>query len=625
MVETSDTPFIPLSKTLPDHLKAGAQAILEVLKTLPFSPGVYRMLGKEDKVLYIGKAKNLKKRVAAYGQVYKLPHRLQRMVSETVRVEVVTTHTETEALLLESNLIKKLHPRYNILLKDDKSFPYILLTTDHAYTRIAKHRGPKNIKGNYYGPFASVMAVDEAILTLQRVFQIRNCQDSYFSKRTRPCLQYDIKRCTAPCVSKISVEDYADNIRQAKNFLLGKTDQVQHYLAEKMNAASEELLYEKAASYRDRLRLLTHIQARQRINISGLREADVIGLAQSGGQTCVQIFFFRHGRNFGTESFFLKHTSEETAENSLAAFITQFYQERAPASLVLLSHKPSELNLIKDALKQQHQQTTEWQIPQKGLKKEVVEHALMNARGSLERKQSETASMLKIFNEMVDLFDLPNLPQRIEIYDNSHIQGQQAYGVMVVATPQGFEKKSYRKFTIKQTIDTRDDYGMMREVLRRRLSHQQEEAWQMPDLLLLDGGQGQLTAGIEVLAELNLDIPVVAIAKGPDRNAGKERFFMPAREPFSLPMNSALLYFLQRLRDEAHRFAIGTHRAKREKSLGQSKLDQITGIGVARKKLLLQHFGSVIGVSQAGLADLETVKGINRSVALKIYQHFHER
>jgi excinuclease ABC subunit C len=351
----------------------------------------------------------------------------------------------------------------------------------------------------------------------------------------------------------------------------------------------------------------------------------VIGLAQSGGQTCVQIFFFRHGRNFGTESFFLKHTAEETAENSIAAFITQFYQERAPAPLVLLSHKPSELDLIREALKEQHQQTTEWQIPQKGLKKEVVEHALMNARGSLERKQAEASSMLKIFNEMVDLFDLPKLPQRIEIYDNSHIQGQQAYGVMVVATPQGFDKKSYRKFTIKQTIDARDDYGMMREVLKRRLSHHQEEAWQLPDLLLLDGGQGQLTAGIDVLAELNLDIPVVAIAKGPERNAGKERFFMPARDPFSLPMNSALLHFLQRLRDEAHRFAIGTHRAKREKVLGQSKLDQIPGIGAARKKLLLQHFGSAIGVSQAGLADLETVKGISRAVALKVYQHFHER
>lgn len=625
MSESSNNSSLPIEDIIPVPLKTGVQVILDVVKTLPLLPGVYRMLGKEDAVLYIGKAKSLKKRVVSYTQVQKLPHRLQRMVSETIRMEVVTTHTEIEALLLESNLIKKLQPRYNILLKDDKSFPYILLTTDHPYTRISKYRGPKNIKGDYYGPFASIMAVDEAILTLQKVFQIRNCQDSYFAKRERPCLQYDIKRCSAPCVGKISVSDYAEAIKQAKNFLLGKTDQVQHYLAERMNVASEELLYEKAASYRDRLKLLAHIQARQRINISGLREADIIGVAQNGGETCVQIFFFRHGRNFGTESFFLKHTADETAEDSLAAFITQFYQERSPAPLVLLSHKPIELNLIKDALKEQHQQTTEWQIPQKGLKKEVVDHALLNAKGNLERKQVEAASMLKIFKEMVDLFDLPNIPQRIEIYDNSHIQGQQPYGVMVVATSQGFEKKSYRKFSIKQTVDTRDDYGMMREVLRRRLAHHQEESWQLPDLLLLDGGQGQLSAGIEVLAELNLDIPIVAIAKGPDRNAGKERFFIPGRDPFSLSTNNSLLYFLQRLRDEAHRFAIGTHRAKREKIIGQSKLDQIVGIGSARKKLLLQHFGSAIGVSRAGLADLETVKGISRAVAMKVYQHFHEQ
>ena len=612
------------SPKLSERLASGVKAILTMVKTLSSSPGVYRMVSEQDKVLYVGKAKNLKKRVTSYTQVYKLPHRLQRMVAETTRMEVVTTHTETEALLLESNLIKKLQPRYNILLKDDKSFPYILLTADHSFPRIAKHRGTKTIKGDYYGPFASVMAVDEAILSLQRVFQIRNCQDSYFAKRNRPCLQYDIKRCTAPCVSKISIDDYAESVRQAKNFLLGKTDQVQQYLAEKMNTASEALAYEKAASYRDRLRLLTYIQGRQRINISGLREADVIGLAQAGGQTCVQIFFFRHGRNFGTESFFLKHTAEESPEDSLAAFLTQFYQERTPAPLVLLSHKPAELHLISMALKEQHHQTTEWQVPKQGVKKEVVEHALINARGSLERKQIESTSMMHIFKEMVEVFDLPALPQRIEIYDNSHLQGRQAYGVMVVATPQGFEKKAYRKFVIKETNDTRDDYGMMQEVLRRRLSHQTDEGWQPPDLLLIDGGQGQLTSAIQVMAELNIDIPVVAIAKGPERNAGKERFFMPARDPFALAENSPLLHFLQRLRDEAHRFAIGTHRAKRTKVLGQSKLDEIIGIGVARKKLLLQHFGSAQNVATAGLSDLELVKGISRSVALKIYQHFHE-
>ncbi|RZI46472.1 excinuclease ABC subunit UvrC [Candidatus Finniella inopinata] len=622
---TDDTPILDEnSPKLPERLALGFNTILAVVKTLSSSPGVYRMLGERDAVLYVGKAKNLKKRVVSYTVVDKLPHRLQRMVSETVRMEVVTTHTETEALLLESNLIKKLQPRYNILLKDDKSFPYILLTGDHPFPRIFKHRGSKTIKGDYYGPFASVMAVDEAVLTLQKVFQIRNCQDTYFANRTRPCLQYDIKRCTAPCVDKITRDDYAESIRQAKNFLLGKTDQVQQYLAGQMNAASHVMNYEKASGYRDRLRLLTYIQGRQRINISGLREADVIGLVQAGGQTCVQIFFFRHGRNFGTESFFLKHAAEESPEDSLAAFLGQFYQERPPAPLVLLSHRASELELTQAALKEQHDQATEWQIPKRGVKREVVEHALANARDSLERRQIESASMMRIFSEMVEVFDLPALPQRIEIYDNSHIQGRHAYGVMVVANTQGFDKKSYRKFTIKETIDTRDDYGMMREVLRRRLMHHTEDTWQKPDLLLIDGGQGQLTAVVQVMSELNMDIPVVAIAKGPDRNAGKERFFMPGRDPFTLGENSPLLHFLQRLRDEAHRFAIGTHRAKRTKVLGQSKLDEIVGIGAARKKLLLQHFGSAQGVATAGLSDLEVVKGISRSVALKIYQHFHE-
>ena len=610
---------------LPDSLAAGVNIILEVLKTLPASAGVYRMLGKEDTVLYVGKAKNLRKRVVAYTQPHKLPHRLQRMVSETVRMEVVTTHTETEALLLESNLIKKLQPHYNILLKDDKSFPYILLTADHPFPRLAKHRGPKNIKGDYYGPFASVLAVDETLLALQRVFQIRNCRDSYFAVRKRPCLQYDIKRCTAPCVKKITEAEYADLVQQAKNFLWGKTDQVQQYLAHQMNMASDTRAYEKAAGYRDRIRLLTHIQAKQRINISGLRDADIIGLAQLGGQTCIQIFFFRHGCNFGTESFFLKHSSEEPAEESMAAFIKQFYQERAPAPLVLLSHKPAELSLINQALKMHHHQNTEWQIPKKGYKKDLIEHALANAQGSLERQQAESASMIKIFKELVDHFDLPVFPQRIEIYDNSHLQGEQAYGVMVAATPQGFDKKSYRKFTIKHVTEKRDDTAMMREVLQRRLARQTEETWQLPDLILLDGGQGQLTAGMQVLSEMGLTIPVVAIAKGPERDAGKERFFMPGRDPFSLPMNSPLLHFLQRLRDEAHRFAIGTHRAKRTKTLVKSLLDEVPGIGMVRKKLLLQHFGSAKGVARAALADLLLVKGINHAIALKIYQHFHEK
>ncbi len=598
---------------------------MEVMKTLPTTCGVYRMIGHKERVLYVGKAKNLKKRVFSYTQTDKLPHRLQRMVAETIRMEVVTTHTETEALLLESNLIKKLQPHYNILLKDDKSFPFILLTGDHPFPRLAKHRGPKNIKGDYYGPFASVLAVDETLLMLQRVFQIRNCRDTYFAARTRPCLQYDIKRCTAPCVEKIRQSDYQELVQQAKNFLCGKTDQVQQYLAHRMLQASDKREYEKAAGYRDRLRLLTHIQSKQRINVRGVHDADIMGLAQLGGQTCVQVFFFRYGSNFGTDSFFLKQSSEETAEDSLAAFIKQFYQERQPPPLVLLSHRPTEFSLICQALKSHHKQVTAWEIPKKGSKKELVDHAIANAKGSLERQHSASASMAKIFKELVEQFSLPTLPKRIEIYDNSHLQGQQAYGVMVVATEQGLDKKAYRKFTIKHVVDKRDDTAMMKEVLRRRFLRSSQEDWTLPDLLLIDGGQGQLSSALQVLQEMDFNIPVVAIAKGPDRNAGKERFFMPGCEPFSLPGNNAILHFLQRLRDEAHRFAIGTHRAKRSKNLVKSVLDEIPGIGSARKKLLLQHFGSAKEVSRAGLADLQTIPGISQAVALKIYQHFHER
>jgi len=663
-------------------LEMGAKVIAKVVKTLPTGPGVYRMISAADQVLYVGKAKSLKKRVPAYTKTGALPNRLQRMVAETVRMEIVTTHTETEALLLESNLIKKLQPRYNILLKDDKSFPYILLTGDHDFPRVVKHRGSKNIKGDYYGPFASVMAVDEAVLTLQRVFQIRNCNDTYFANRARPCLQYDIKRCTGPCVDKISKHEYAESVKQAKNFLLGKSDQVQTYLSERMVKASEAMEYEKAASYRDRLRLLTHIQSRQRINISGLENADVIGLAQLGGQACVQIFFFRHGRNYGTESFFLTHLNNEPEEEIMAAFVNQFYRDRPPAPLVLLSHEPADFPLIKAALAEHHQEDsngdkkkpekTDWQLPlsfkRKDMKTEVVKHAVANAKGNIERKQTEAASMHKILKEMQVVFGLSKMPERIEVYDNSHIQGSNPYGIMVVANTEGFDKKSYRKFAIKQVEDTRDDYAMMREVIGRRLSRYGQDDWNAPDIMLIDGGAGQLSAVFDAMAEVDPNfchqIPVVAIAKGPERNAGRERFFMrdkvhsgnelreaTTNQPshilsdslannlpnnlggnfgnddghmeFSLPQNSPLLYFLQRLRDEAHRFAIGTHRSKRSKALGKSKLDEVPGIGPSRKKLLLHHFGSAQGVARAALADLEAVKGVSRAVALKIYQHFH--
>ncbi|MBY0281650.1 MAG: excinuclease ABC subunit UvrC [Alphaproteobacteria bacterium] len=608
---------------LSEPLEKGAEILRNFVKTLPSSPGIYRMLNQNQEVLYIGKAKNLKKRVISYCHIQKLPNRLQRMVAELHNVEVVITHTEIEALLLESNLIKKLQPRYNVLLKDDKSFPYILLTKDHSYSRIVKHRGPQAIKGSYYGPFASIIAVDETILTLQKLFQIRNCNDNYFAARTRPCLQYHIKRCTAPCVGKISHTEYGEAVNQAEDFLLGKAGLVQEQLAEKMTEASEALEFEKAASYRDRIQLLTKIQSRQRINVSGIKDADVVALAQLSGKTCVQIFFFRYGRNFGTESFMLAHTSEETPEASMSAFLTQFYAERIPAPVVLMNHEPEELQLIKDAFKEKHMQTTAWEVPKLGLKKELIDHAFSNAKASLERKQSESASVMKIFNQIAELFELSKVPTRIEIYDNSHIQGTDAYGVMVVANQQGFDKKSYRKFAIQTLEGKGDDYGMMREVMKRRFAHKEE--WVLPDLLLIDGGEGQLSTVLTCLQEMELDLPVVAIAKGPERNAGKERFFMPGKDPITLPENSPILHFLQRLRDEAHRFAIGTHRNKRQKKIGQSQLDNIPGIGSLRKKKLLQYFGSVQGVAQAGLTDLQLVEGVNKSVALKIYQYFHEQ
>ena len=604
-------------------LEQGALVIKETLKTMPSSPGVYRMLGHQDQVLYVGKAKNLKKRVVSYTQVAKLPNRLQRMVSETKRMEIVITETETEALLLECNLIKKLQPRYNVLLKDDKSFPYIVLTKNHPFGRIVKHRGAPTIQGDYFGPFASVIAVDETILTLQKIFQIRNCTDSYFENRKRPCLQYHIKRCTGPCVGLISEADYKESLKQAKQFLQGKDAVVQKKLAEKMEAASEALDFEKAAQLRDRIRLLTSIQAHQRIHVGGIMNADVMAIAALGHHMCVQVFFFRHGRNLGTQSYPLSHTRDETLEAALGAFLGQFYQERAPAPLVLLNAEPAEFSLIQKALYELHGQKTSWEIPKLGIKRELVDHAMENAKNTLERTNQEDASMNKIFDDMAQLFHLSNDLQRIEVYDNSHIQGKDSFGVMVVATRDGFDKKSYRKFAIQNPVAMQDDFAMMREVMTRRFQHPE---WAAPDLLLIDGGLGQLNAVHEALDALNIQIPVVAIAKGPKRNAGEERFFTKEYpEGVQLPKASVTLYFLQRLRDEAHRFAIGTHRARRAKNLTQSLLDQVPGIGGKRKKILLNHFGSAQGVAKASLADLQLVPGINQAVAKQIYMFFHEK
>lgn len=605
-----------------DNLANGIRIIRDVVRTLTSDPGVYRMLNHKGDILYIGKAKNLKKRVIAYTHTDKLPNRLQRMVSETITMEIVTTHTEIEALLLEANLIKRLQPRYNVLLKDDKSFPYILITKDHQYPRVVKHRGPHTVSGDYYGPFANVSAVDEAILVVQKIFKIRNCTDTYFSNRDRPCLQYHIKRCTAPCVKRIDLTGYKDSVQQAKNFLLGKTDIVQKVLSEKMLSFSDAMEFEKAAHIRDTLKLMTDIQSRQRINISGIRDADIIAIVKKNAMTCVQIFFFRYGQNFGTASFFLAHAHDETEATSLSAFITQFYQERPPAPIILLNHDIEDRDLIEDALSTHHDCKINIEIPKLGLKAELIEHAVQNAADAIDRKVSASDNLKKMFAGVQTLFDLTKIPERIEIYDNSHIQGAHACGVMVVATPEGFDKKSYRKFTPKEAA-TNDDFGMMKEFLYRRFQHKDD--WVKPDLLLIDGGQGQLSAVHSILAELEINVPVVGIAKGVDRNAGRERFFMKDKEPFQLPIDDPFLHFLQRLRDEAHRFAIGTHRQKRAKAITKSVLDDIPGIGGARKKKLLLHFGSAQNVAKAGITDLERVEGINRSVAQKIYDYFHER
>jgi excinuclease ABC subunit C len=610
-------------QSMMDH---GIQAIKKTLDTLPHKPGVYRMLNTKGEVLYIGKAKDLKNRVSFYIQVAKLSNRLQRMIAETERMEIVTTRTEIEALLLESNLIKKYLPRYNILLKDDKSFPYIVVAEDHPFPRVLKHRGTKTIQGKYFGPYASVTAVEECLIMLQKVFLLRNCSDTFFAARTRPCLQYHIKRCSAPCVHKINRHAYAQNVKQAINFMNGKSDKIHQFLIERMQQASEALAYEEAAEYRDRLRLFNKIQVKQRVNIPGIVDADVIAAATQGNQTCIQVFFFRHGQNLGTESFFLSPVEDSSLEERLSAFINQFYAEREPTQQVLLSHQPSEAKLIKESLEEKYNLTLSWQVPQKGPKRELVEHALSNAHEALQRKFAEKASFTKHLEELATLFNLPTQPARIEVYDNSHLQGSHPYGAMIVTDEHGFNKKAYRKFSIKSSGPGfgGDDYAMMREVLKRRFSRVQEENWNLPDLLLLDGGEGQLNVALEVIQELDIDgLVVVSIAKGPERNAGRERFFMPGKEPFTLPPQSSVLHFLQRLRDEAHRFAIGTHRAGRQRSLTKSKLDEIPGIGIKRKKALLQYFGSLANVAAAEIEDLKKAPGINKFVAKIIYQYFH--
>jgi excinuclease ABC subunit C len=608
----------------------GVSVIEAALETMSISPGVYRMLDAKGDALYVGKARSLKKRVTSYTQIGRLPERLRRMVSETVSMETVTTHTEAEALLLEANLIKRLKPRFNIVLRDDKSYPWLMLTEDHPYPQIVKHRGAQVRKGSYWGPFASAWAVNQTVTAMQRVFLLRSCADTVFATRTRPCLLYQIKRCSAPCVGRIESDDYAKLVAQAKAFLEGKAGTVQKELAAEMETAAEALEFERAAAVRDRLRGLTFVQGSSVINPASLGDADVIAAWQIAGQTCVQVFFVRGGRNNGNRAFFPSHTKAEEAPEVLGAFIGQFYDDKPPPPLLLVNQELAEQALIAEALSLKASRKVEINLPQRGEKRAVVLHAETNAREALERKLAESAGQAKLLQGVAELFKLPATPERIEVYDNSHIMGTNPYGVMIVAGPEGFTKSAYRKFGIRGPISPGDDFGMMREVLQRRFSRALKEQMEgeppvdWPDLLLIDGGAGQLSAVRDILADVGVfDVKVVAIAKGPDRNAGREWLHMDGMEPFQLPAQDPVLYFLQRLRDEAHRFAITTHRAGRSKAITQSELDEIEGIGPSRKRALLNHFGSARGVKMAGLTDLEAAPGINREIAGRVYAHFH--
>jgi len=620
-----------------NSLAAGLETLRKAVAIMPQSPGVYRMLDAAGDPLYVGKAKNLKKRVTSYTNTAALSVRLQRMVAGTFNVEVVTTKSEVEALLLESNLIKRLKPHYNIVLRDDKSFPYILITGGHAYPRITKYRGAKKAEGEYFGPFASAGAVNQTVNALHRAFPLRSCSDSIFASRTRPCLQHQIKRCAAPCVGRISETAYATLVDEAREFLSGRSQHIKSRLTDRMTAASDALEFETAAAYRDRIRALAHIQARQGINLHGLQDVDVAAVHQSGGQSCVQIFFFRSGQNYGNRAYYPRHQKDAGAADVLRAFIAQFYSNRAAPPLVLVNQEIDERELIEEALSLKAPRRVRIHRPMRGDKSNMIVDAERNAREALARRFSESAAQRKMLEGLADKLSLDGVPERIEVYDNSHISGTNAVGAMIAAGPEGFLKKAYRKFNIQSDavpeaeggITAGDDYGMMREVLSRRFSRLLKEdperahgAW--PDLVLIDGGAGQLSAAQKIFAELDVsDVALAAVAKGPDRNAGLERIFLPEREAISLERRDPVLYFIQRLRDEAHRFAIGTHRARRARNMSRSQLDGIQGVGPSRKKALLHHFGSSRGVSQAGLSDLERVHGISNALARSIFDHFH--
>uniref|UniRef100_UPI003B51EBA6 excinuclease ABC subunit UvrC n=1 Tax=Roseovarius indicus TaxID=540747 RepID=UPI003B51EBA6 len=622
-----------MSEQTPDTTpRTGPRVIQSYLKTLDSSPGVYRMLDAQARVLYVGKARNLRARVSNYARPTGHTPRIARMILETASMMFLTTSTETEALLLEQNLIKQLKPRYNVLLRDDKSFPNIMVTKAHPYPMIKKHRGAKTEKGAYYGPFASAGAVNRTLAQLQKVFQLRNCSDSMFESRTRPCLQYQIKRCTAPCVGYISEEEYGAQVRDAERYLSGRSTDVQEKLKTQMMDASEAMEFERAAALRDRIKALTQVQTAQGINPRTVTEADLLALHLENGQACVQVFFIRAGQNWGNNDFYPRVGADVEEAEVLEAFLGQFYDNKEPPRQVILSHPIENEDLMADALSGKRGGKVEILVPRRGEKAELVDSALRNARESLARKMAETATQAKLLKGLAEAFDLEEPPKRIEVYDNSHIQGTNAVGAMIVAGPDGLMKNQYRKFNIRgDDLTPGDDFGMMKEVLTRRFKRllkedpdREEGHW--PDLLLIDGGAGQVSAVAQIMREMGVqDIPMVGVAKGIDRDHGKEEFHRVGKRPTALRHNDPVLYFVQRLRDEAHRFAIGTHRAKRAKGVSASPLDDIPGVGASRKRALLTHFGSAKAVSRAALSDLKAVDGVSEGLAQKVYDYFHEK
>ena len=622
MVRGSDAP----------DLETGITAIRNVVRTLPARPGVYRMQDARGDVLYVGKARGLRQRVTNYTKVARLSKRLQRMVAQTRSMTIVTTRSEAEALLLEAQLIKRFRPPYNVLLRDDKSFPFILMREDHPFARVQKHRGPRRAKGQYFGPFASAGSVTRTLNALQKLFLLRSCSDSFFANRSRPCLLYQIRRCSAPCVGRIEEAAYGELVEDAKQFLSGKTTGVQARLGKSMSDAAEAQDFELAAIYRDRLRALTYIQGSQTVHAEGLGDADIFALACHAGQMCIQAFFIRGGQNWGHRAFFPAHTNDVPEDEVMASFLVQFYEDMPPPKRILVDRDLIEVDLLTEALGERAERKVAIERPQRGDRKKLVEQASRNAQEALERRLAEGTTQGKLLRELADTFELADLPKRIEVYDNSHIMGTNATGAMIVAGPDGFQKGSYRKFNIKSDITPGDDFGMMREVLERRFARLEKDdpdrsSGEWPDLILIDGGKGQLSAVREIMENSGVhDIPVVGIAKGPHHGReGREVFHLPDGREITLPPNAPLMFYLQRLRDEAHRFAIGTHRAKRAKSLTTSTLDEVPGIGPNRKRALLMHFGTARAVKGAALEDLERAPGISKATAQQLYDYFHLR